>query len=193
MKDKILMLVFVLVCGTVLTAALVLVNQFTAPIIQKNEALKLKRNVLAALGIPHGEADVESVFAEKVKVVQAEGRALYRNEAGDTAFEFAGGGLWGPITGVVALSSGLEEIRNLTIIHQEETPGLGSRIAERAHLDKFIGRTILPALASVGAGKAKKPTDVDAITGATLSSNAFVDVLNRNIAELLPIAKGAEQ
>jgi Na+-transporting NADH:ubiquinone oxidoreductase subunit C len=192
-KDKIMMLVFVLVCGTILTSALVFVNQFTAPIIEKNEALKLKRNVLSVLGIPHGDeaAEIESAFEQNVKVSSVEGRDFYRNEAGDTAFEFAGAGLWGPITGVIALSTDLAEVRDLTIMRQEETPGLGSRIGERAHLDKFIGRTILPALASVGSGKGKNPTDVDAITGATLSSNAFIELLNRNIAELVPIAKGA--
>jgi RnfABCDGE-type electron transport complex G subunit len=191
MIDKIKMLAFVLICGTLLSTALVFVDKYTSPIIAKNESLKLKRNVMTAFSIPYSEADLEATFAAKVKVERAADLEFYRNEANDAAMAFSGGGLWGPITGIAALSPGLDRIRDLTIMHQEETPGLGSRIAERSHLDKFKDKKILPALVSVPSGKAKAETEVDAITGATLSSNALVEVLNKSLSESLAALKGA--
>jgi len=191
MKDRLLMLLFVLVCGTVLTAALVAVDAYTAPMIARNEELKLKRSVLAALHIPFEEATVERTFADNVTVGNAGGTPFYRNAEGIVAFAFTGSGLWGPVRGTLALTPDLGKISDLTIIHQEETPGLGSRIAERSHLDRFRGRSILPALASVAAGKTASDSDVDAITGATLSSNALVGILNANLAARLPALKEA--
>ena len=49
MKEKFLMVLFVLVLGSILTTALIGVNGFTAPMIKKNVEIKLKSNVLAAL------------------------------------------------------------------------------------------------------------------------------------------------
>lgn len=191
MKDKIMMLVFVLVCGTLLTGALVFVDEYTKPIIARNESLKLKRNVLSAFSVPYGKDDVDSVFTKEITVIQAQDAEFYRNQGGDVAMAFSGGGLWGPITGIAALSGSLDTISDLTIMHQEETPGLGSRIAERSHLDRFRGKKILPALSSVGAGKSQNDTEIDAITGATLSCNALIEVLNRSFARSLPVLKGA--
>jgi len=191
MKERLLMLAFILVCGTVLTVALVAVNTYTTPLIARNDELKLKRSVLAALHIPFAEATLERTFDDAVTVREADGQPFYRSAEGTVAFTFAGSGLWGPITGTIALEANLEAISDLTILHQEETPGLGSRIAERPHLDKFRGRRIQPALVSVAAGRSTTENDVDAITGASLSSNALVDVLNDSIAARLPALKEA--
>jgi Na+-transporting NADH:ubiquinone oxidoreductase subunit C len=193
MKDRILMLIFILVTGTVLTVALVAVNAYTAPLIARNDELKLKRSILTALHIPFAETTLEQTFADSVTVRTGGETSFYRSKEGIVAFEFAGSGLWGPITGTIALQGDYQTISDLTILHQEETPGLGSRIIERQHLDKFRGRRILPALVSVATGKQATENDVDAITGATLSCNALIDVLNRSIAARLPALKEATQ
>jgi Na+-transporting NADH:ubiquinone oxidoreductase subunit C len=195
MKDRIMMLVFVIVTGTILTTALVLVNGFTAPIIERNSDLRLKRNILAALGIPASaaDADVEASFAENVQTSTKGERKFYSARNGDVAFEFRGSGLWGPINGTIALADGLETIRAITIFHQEETPGLGSRITEAAFLDTFRDKRFTPALKLVAAGKPADEYSIDAITGATMTCNAFIRIMNDSLGAATKALKGGAQ
>ena len=51
MKEKILMIVFVLILGTILTSSLVAVDKYTEPIIKKNELKRLRLSVMDALDI----------------------------------------------------------------------------------------------------------------------------------------------
>ena len=178
MREKILMIVFVLILGSVLTSALVVVAYYTAPRIEKNREFKIRISVLGALDIPYTKDNVEEKFSENVVVREIKGTAFYVSQDGNIAFEIAGSGLWGPISGVLALFPDLKTIKRITIIHQEETPGLGGRIAERDYLDKFENKKVVPELRILAPGKAKEDNEVDGITGATSSSKAFETILN---------------
>ena len=180
-----MMIVFVVVIGSILTGALVGVNRATAPVIQRNEELRLKRNVLAALEIPAGEtdADVETAFAAGVEAHTSGGMTFYTSrDTGDVAFQYTGPGLWGPINGAIAVKDEFTRIRGLTVFHQEETPGLGSRITEPAYLAQFRDKSFRSGLELVPPGRSTGDTQIDAITGATMTAAAFVDLLNENLA-----------
>jgi Na+-transporting NADH:ubiquinone oxidoreductase subunit C len=193
MKDKILMLVFVLVLGTILTGILVAVNHYTTPVISRNEQRELQAGVLQALGIPFAEEEVERVFAGSVQARQAGGRDYYLAAGGEVALPYAGSGLWGPINGIVALNPDLATLKGVTILHQEETPGLGSRITEAAYLDTFRGKDFTSGLKLVPPGKASAGNEIDAITGATLSPKAFLEILNANLRAALPAIREGEK
>ena len=62
MKDRILMVIFILVLGSILTTALLAVNSYTTPIIEKNNEIAIKKSVLKALEIPYSEDTAEDVF-----------------------------------------------------------------------------------------------------------------------------------
>jgi Na+-transporting NADH:ubiquinone oxidoreductase subunit C len=185
-KAALQMIVFVLIVATVLTGALLGVESFTRPIITKNEELKIKRSVLGALGIPHEPATVETSFETNVRSVPHGGRTFYATAERAVAFEVIGPGLWGPIRGVLAVEPDGATVRGLTIVHQEETPGLGSRIAEPAYLEALRAKQLLPALTIAEAGREAGVNEVDGITGATLSCQAFVRMLNSEAAACLP-------
>ncbi len=193
MKEKISMIAFVIVLGTLLTGALTAVDNWTEPIIRKNEELKTKRSVLQALGIPFSPDSVVSVFQTNITEQTAGEATFYVNRDEDVAFRIAGSGLWGPITGVIALESDLATIKGITIIHQEETPGLGGRIGEKVFLDSFAGKTIVPSLSITKPGKARTDSEVDGITGATLSCNAFQRVVNSESAKYINLIKGTRK
>jgi Na+-transporting NADH:ubiquinone oxidoreductase subunit C len=178
MKEKILMIVFVLILGSVLTSALVAVAYYTGPRIERNKVLRLKMSVLGALDVPYTKDSTEEKFSENIEVREIKGTAFYVSQNGNMAFEIAGSGLWGPISGVLALLPDLKTIKGITITHQEETPGLGGRIAEREYLDRFKDKKVVPELRILAPGKAKEDNEVDGITGATLSSKAFEKILN---------------
>lgn len=190
MKSKITMILFVLVLGSVLTTALVSVDFYTAPRIAKNKEIKLRISILKSLGIDYSEEKIDETFEENV-VPKTTGEAEFyvSTNGGNVAFEFYGSGLWGPIHGTIALESDLSKIKGITIIHQEETPGLGGRIADADFLEKFVGKTVSEGLIIQPPGKATMENEVDGITGATLSCMAFEAILNSEIQRYVSIVK----
>ena len=189
MKDRILMVIFILVLGSILTTALLAVNSYTTPIIAKNNEITLKQSVLAALEINFSADDTEDIFAENVEVTTREEKDFYISSDGNIAFVYTGSGLWGPIEGVIGIKPDFETIKAITIIHQEETPGLGGRISEQQFLDSFKNKTLVPYLLITSPGKASDKNEVDGITGATMSYKAFESIINTQYQEYISLIK----
>ena len=173
--------------GTVSGALLVGVNLFTAPMIAKNEEVKLKSAIMDVLEVPYTKADVLEVFKDKVKDKVMDKAHFFIGPDGTIAFEFNGPGLWGPIYGTVSINSDLKTIQTIKILHQEETPGLGARIAELDFLKQFKGKEFIPKLVFMPQGHASAKNEVDAITGATGSSKALEKLLNGVIKKNIDI------
>ncbi|MBI4335651.1 MAG: FMN-binding protein [Candidatus Omnitrophica bacterium] len=174
-------IIFVIIMGTVSSALLVGVNAFTLPRIIKNEEIKIKSAVLDVLEIPYQKSDLFATFSDKVKELNVGKDRFYISADGSAAFEFVGPGLWGPISGAASINADLKTIKTIRILRQEETPGLGGRIAEEAFLRQFRGREFFPKLLFVPQGKASAKNEVDAITGATGSSKALEKLLNETL------------
>ncbi len=187
MKDKLLMIIFVLVLGSVLTAALIVVNNVTTPIIDAYNVQRIKMSVLDVLGIPYNEENLESVFYENVDEASKGAEILYISNNGDIAFEISGAGLWGPIEGVMGLNNDRKTIKRIVIVRQEETPGLGGRIGEDEFLNRFLDKAVVPSLEIVAPGKAQNNNQVDGITGATMSVKAFEILLNTEVQRYLTL------
>jgi len=181
--------IFVLVMGTVSGGLLVGVNAITAPLVAKNEEFKVKSSVMDALEIEYDAADALKIFGDNVKIEKKEERVFFIAPDGAVAFEFHGPGLWGPISGIISLEKDLKTIRRIKITHQEETPGLGGRIAEQDYLKQFKNKEVLPRLVFTPEGTASKRNEVDAITGATGSSKAFERLINENMEKYLTALK----
>ncbi len=189
MKQVIRMVLFVLIIGSILTAVLLAVDNFTQPVIAANQRISVRENVLLALGVPAGD-DVDATFDSSVSVEDVDGITLYTASDGTRAIPYGGNGLWGPISGILAVTPDGSEISGVTIIHQEETPGLGGRIAESEFLGLFTGIGLDTPMEVVAAGKAASEFQIDSITGATLSTVVFVDLLNEHIAEAQDVLRG---
>ena len=59
-------------------------------------------------------------------------------------------------------------VTSITTMANEETPGLGSRIAEDSYIGQYVGLTAAPITAD----------DIDLISGATISSKAALSAFN---------------
>lgn len=193
MRPIVTMIFFVLILGSILTSALVGIDKITEPRIKENEQRKVYRGVLDAFGIAFEKGTETDVFASNVEPREIGGKPFYTAADGTVAFEFLGSGLWGPIYGVVALQPDRKTIKGLTVINQEETPGLGGRIGEEGYLATFKGKEITPEIKIVGAGKAEAANEVDGITGATLSCKAFETILNAEASKCIPILEGSAE
>jgi Na+-transporting NADH:ubiquinone oxidoreductase subunit C len=175
----------VVILGTLLSAVILAVNSYTAPRIAKNDELTIKRTILEAQKIDFQQDTVEQVFDRNIDVVSREGKTFYVLKNKDVAFEFNGSGLWGPIHGVISLQGDLQTIKRIVIIHQEETAGLGGRLAERSYMVNFENKKFAPAIELVNRRKAEKDTEVDGISGATLTSKAFEKLINAQVGQYL--------
>ncbi|WP_051617098.1 FMN-binding protein [Desulfonatronovibrio hydrogenovorans] len=102
-------------------------------------------------------------------------------------FKFQGRGVWDVITGILVLDKDLEHIRTLEFLEQHETPGLGARIEEEWFKAEFQGLRIAwdkPLHQRIIIGPSPDPdpvNQVDAITGATQTSTALMESLNREL------------
>lgn len=201
MKEKLQMILFVLVLGAVLTTALVTVDAVTEPYIKANRIKKLQESVLAVAGIEYTEETREQVFSESIEAkdfpdalqpkdaTEEDKARYYITSDKQIIFEFHGNGLQGEIHGAISLMDDLETIRGITIIKQEETPGLGGRIGEAEFLDRFKNKKLFPELRIVREGKAIGINEVDGITGATLSCDALQEMLNSESKKYIPAIK----
>jgi Na+-transporting NADH:ubiquinone oxidoreductase subunit C len=182
-----------MVLGTLSTGLLTSVNQHLKPKIEKNKELKFKSALLDVFDIEYTKENIEEVFNKNIQVFEKDNLKFYKSSDNKIAFEFTGSGLWGNITGIVALKSDLKTIYGIKVIHQEETPGLGGRIAEKEFLSQFKDKKILPQIVIISKGKAVNENEVDGITGATMTSKAFEDILNKNIQRYLAILSSSWQ
>lgn len=187
MKDRIFMIVFVLILGASWTTALVVVDKYTKPYIEKYQAEKLRKSILGAFGISYEGQETEAVFNENVEALEKGDKTIYRTKTGDIAFHISGPGSQGPMSGVMALESDLETIKGITIVSHVETPGLGDRVLEEKKLETFKGKKIVPQFLVVVSGTAKKENEVQGVTGATLTSKAFEKLINTKSKEYISL------
>ncbi len=112
---------------------------------------------------------------------------------GDTKYVLPvyGMGLWGPIWGYVALNSDRHTVFGAYFNHESETAGLGAEIKDSPQWQsKFVGKTVSDGTRIIlGVKKATDKPDpsceVDAVTGATLTSNGVDDMLHACLTNYL--------
>ena len=76
------------------------------------------------------------------------------------------------------------------IIHQEETAGLGGRLAERQYLSSFDSKKFMPTIEIVNRRKAEKANEADGISGATMTSKAFEKIMNDQVGAFVAAFRG---
>ncbi len=183
--DKLRSLVFILILASFSSGVLMGVSAMI-PLDQEGLDLESKLLILRAFAIESGTDNIEQTFQENVAIDEVEGLTLYRSNEGSIAFEFTGRGHMAPITALVALAPDLKTIEGLVILEQQETPGLGGRIAEGEFLDQFKGLALNPEPVILPAGRAATADhEVEGITGATLTTKALEAMLTQSIQEVM--------
>lgn len=107
-----------------------------------------------------------------------------------------GKGLWGPIWGYLSLEGDMNTIYGVSFGHKGETPGLGAEIETEKFQNQFIGKKILDVQGNFVSVKVVKggaaPNDlhgVDAVSGATITSNGVTEMFHRTIGNYIPYFK----
>jgi Na+-transporting NADH:ubiquinone oxidoreductase subunit C len=167
-----------------------LVDIVTRPAVERNKTLFQKQAVCDAAGVARPESPEALVawYDESVTAVtNAEGSVAYQvvvGQGGKTlVLKQQGPGLWGTITAYVGFNG--EAIAGVTFQDHVETPGLGARIDEPWFRKQFVGKSgPFSKLSSEPKDKTKgtqEPGAFDQITGATITSTAVKDIMNKSI------------
>jgi len=105
---------------------------------------------------------------------------IYTIKSGEDTIGYAFLALGKGYGGDINILVGLEDestLKGVTIITQNETPGLGTRIEDSDFTDMFTG------LAIADIGLTRDGGGIDALTGATISSRAVVDAVKAEALE----------
>lgn len=182
----------------------VLVFQFTRPIIAENQRIAIEKAVFRV--VPGAVERVDLVLGEagvrRPGDDEADGETVY------AAFD-AGGSLKGIALAsaapgyqdVVKLLYGYDPacscIRGIKILKMTETPGLGDKIAfDPGFLANFealdarlnaAGDALANPIVAVKSGSKQNAWEVDAISGATISSVAVAKALDRSLQRMAPL------
>lgn len=169
------------VVGLVSGASLVFVYRYAKPLIAENQRKETKEAIFKVFPKAHAyekiKRDDEEIFLVKDK------RA---NDLG-YAFIAEGNGYQGKIKLMAGIKTDLSTLSGIEILESQETPGLGQEITGVPFKKQFIDLKTLPFISYVKGKKPEKENEIQAITGATISSKAVVAILNEKIKKIKKI------
>jgi len=146
---------------------------------------RLYAEILNLYDYKYNEETVEADFAGRFNTVESGSRVFYvekNPERKTVVFTTEGPGLWSQIEILLAVEPDKDELLGLRVLSQGETPGLGGRISEKAFQDSFTGLYIKPEVKVVKF--ATRANEVDAISGATKTSQALEVLINSGLEDL---------
>ncbi len=190
------------IAGLISGIAIIGIYESTLPTITANKARELREAVFKVLP---GVSDMQQLVYRDGELVATEERrkdeqAVYGgyDREGDFvgyAIPAAGPGFQDTIGLLYGYAPNEQLVRGMEVLESRETPGLGDKIYKDADwVGSFSALSIDPNIVAVKKGTSARPNEIDAITGATISSKAVVRIINEAHAEWsqrLPAA-GAE-
>ena len=173
--------ILVVVVATLLTAAVLYFHPFQ----ERNEKNEKRINILRAAGIPDVNKDNAAKLFEQhctaSFLLDENGNAtedgtlpLFVIDRKISVIPMKGNGLWGPISGYLAIAADGSTIVGANFDHKSETPGLGGEITTEKFQSQFNGKQIRENGQLV-------PIEFDAITGATKTSNGVKEMIDNTL------------
>lgn len=189
--------IFMFITALVFTTIVTVVKITNEDRIDRNRKIKLQRTILNVLGLNRGKNlapdKISEIYNKRIKEGKIGDRTVYTcyDDDGKTitgyAFPVDGPGFWGPIYAMAAVNPDATRLLGVSFYRHSETPGLGGRISE----DWFSGQFKGLSLELTGnekqyfhltpEGDKKRDNDLDAITGASRTSDAVETFLNREL------------
>ena len=183
-------LVFTLgMAGFISGLVLVSAYLYTLPMIEANKAQALERaiyqvlpgcNAFKPMGLSAGKLEVQemhgsdAIFAGYDAKGQLIGFAIPAQVIG---FQDV-------VAGIIGYDPVRKAIIGFEVLESKETPGLGNKISkDAAFRNNFTELECASGVVIVSKGKKSKPNEVEAISGATISSKAVVKLLNQGLEQ----------
>ncbi len=184
----------VLILSVVFSITLAAIQVKWSPIIEEN---KTKETMGKIPSLITGDENIQestngTPLTIKQRTIKSEKKGIIKSFMVYDAFDKAGNcaghvvkasgqGYADKIDLLLALDSPGNNIIGLFILDQKETPGLGNRIVEKLWRSQFIGKSSDVPLVVIK-GKSVNKNEIDAISGATISSRSVTDIINSTIS-----------
>ena len=174
------------IAGLVSGVAIIGIYETTLPTITANKARELREAVFKVLpGVSQMQAfvyrDGELVVVEtpdKDEPVIYGGYGEQSDFVG-YAMPAAGPGFQDTIAILYGYRPAEKIVVGMEVLESRETPGLGDKIYKDAvWVGGFSALSVEPEIVAVKKGTKNQPNEIDAITGATISSKAVVRIIN---------------
>ncbi|MEN8906692.1 MAG: FMN-binding protein [Clostridiales bacterium] len=184
-------ILFIFVVTAFFTSILAVANSYYQDDINENEALSNRRSVMYSFMGYYEETDdkVNSIYDTHVEELEIDGEFVYayieNSEVTAYTLPMSGSGLWGTITGYLAVSDDLSKIVGIDFMSHSETPGLGARIDEEWFKKQFqnLSFSLNSKLSLINQGEG----DIDAITGATTTSRYVVQLVDNTLEKYIKL------
>ena len=179
------------IAGLVSGVAIIGIYEATLPTITENKARELREAVFKVLpGVSQMQAlvyrDGELVVVEMPDKDEPVVYGGY-DEQGDFvgyAMPAAGPGFQDTIGILYGYNPKEKIVVGMEVLESRETPGLGDKIYKDAvFVGGFSSLSVEPEIIAVKKGTKSQPNEIDAITGATISSKAVVRIINEAHAQ----------
>ena len=159
-----------------------------------NRRLDTQKQILTALNVDYQGQDPAALYDDLIQETEVDGLPLMvATIDGQTKYvlRLKGQGLWGGIWGYIALDDDKNTIYGINFGHESETPGLGGEIVTENFRSRFFGKHIKDAegnlrsvaVLKVGTKAEEGQEQVDAWSGATITSTGVNDMLMTNLNE----------
>ncbi len=177
MKNNINTAVSLAIIGIISAVSISFMAQYAYPIIEKNREAALRQAILTVLP-----------GAERFETIDEQNK-IYRglngnNEVAGYAFVGEGGGYQGIIKMMIGISPDWQNLTGIIILENLETPGLGAKITSDKFRSQFKDLPIEFPIEYILNKPPEKPNQIQAITGATISSRAVVNILNKTVNQV---------
>ncbi len=178
--------VLVIVVAVLLTAAALWLQPFQ----ERNEKNEKRINILRAAGISDVNKDnaaklfeqhctASFLLDENGNAVEDGTLPLFVIDRKISVIPMKGNGLWGPISGYLAIAADGNTILGANFDHKSETPGLGGEITTEKFQSQFSSKQIRKDGQLI-------PIEFDAITGATKTSNGVKEMIDNTLEAYAP-------
>jgi len=181
----------------------VLAYQITLPMIEENKRIAIERALFKV---------IPGAVSRRDFMVTAQGIVPADDSTGEGTLIYAGYDEQGRLSGVAleAAAQGYQDvirilysfdpacqcIRGIQVLKMAETPGIGDKISKDPQFqENFVeldarlsadGSTLANDIHMVKHGTKTKPWQIDAISGATISSRAVARMLNDSAQQMVP-------
>ena len=173
---------------------LVGVYLYTLPLIESNQQQALEKAVYLVLP---GSVRFEALVLDAGKLVAAPSsskasKGIYAGYAEDGrrvgfAIPAQEPGYQDVIVGLIGYDPVRQLVIGFEVLESKETPGLGDKIIkDQRFRESFLALATVPPPVAVKPGEKRAPNEVEAITGATISSKAVLRMVAKALEEWSP-------
>lgn len=175
-SSNVILIAFKLFAICLVVAVIVsVVNHYTSSVIENNKTKKMNEQLHNTLTGDYEFNEISAINADT---------AIYEALAEDTrqgyCVNVTVNGYSGPITMIVGFTTSCS-VTAVEIASSSETPGIGTKPLEDSYLRHYEGYS------------ANSVNNVDAVTGATITSSAVKDGINKALNALLDLVRKGEQ